>query len=111
MTLDKSDIDKIAWLARFSISQEDIPNYLHDVSNILKLVEKMNSVNTDDIEPLAHPLDQRRQPAGGRPRRRPAGGQALQRQPAGGRPLPCQPAGGRPLARQPAQGGTERGKP
>jgi aspartyl-tRNA(Asn)/glutamyl-tRNA(Gln) amidotransferase subunit C len=57
MTLDKSDIDKIAWLARFSISQEDIPNYLHDVSNILKLVEKMNSVNTDDIEPLAHPLE------------------------------------------------------
>lgn len=57
MSLDKSDIDKIAWLARFSISEEDIPNYLHDVSNILKLVEKMNSVNTDNIEPLAHPLE------------------------------------------------------
>ena len=57
MSLDKSDIDKIAWLARLSISEADIPNYMHDVSNILDLVEKMNSVNTDDIEPLSHPLE------------------------------------------------------
>jgi len=57
MSLEKSDIDKIAWLARISISEEDIPNYIHDVSNILQLVEKMNSVDTDNIEPLAHPLE------------------------------------------------------
>ena len=57
MSLDKSDIDKIAWLARLSISEADIPNYIHDVSNILDLVEKMNSVNTDNIEPLSHPLE------------------------------------------------------
>ena len=57
MSLDKSDIDKIAWLARLSISEADIPNYIHDVSNILDLVEKMNSVNTDTIEPMSHPLE------------------------------------------------------
>ena len=57
MSLEKSDIDKIAWLARLSISEEDISNYLHDVSNILSLVEKMNDVDTDNIEPLAHPLE------------------------------------------------------
>ncbi len=57
MSLEKSDIDKIAWLARISISEEDTPNYIHDVSNILELVEKMNSVDTDNIEPLAHPLE------------------------------------------------------
>ena len=57
MSLEKSDIDKIAWLARISISEEDTPNYLHDVSNILELVEKMNNVDTDNIEPLAHPLE------------------------------------------------------
>jgi aspartyl-tRNA(Asn)/glutamyl-tRNA(Gln) amidotransferase subunit C len=57
MSLDKSDIDKIAWLARISISEEDTPNYIHDVSNILELVEKMNNVDTDNIEPLAHPLE------------------------------------------------------
>ena len=57
MSLEKSDIDKIAWLARISISEEDTLNYLYDVSNILKLVEKMISVDTDNIEPLAHPLE------------------------------------------------------
>jgi len=57
MSLDKFDIDKIAWLARLSISEADIPNYIHDVSNILDLVEKMNSINTDNIEPLSHPLE------------------------------------------------------
>ena len=57
MSLDKFDIDKIAWLARLSISEGDIPNYIHDVSNILDLVEKMNSINTDNIEPLSHPLE------------------------------------------------------
>ena len=57
MSLDKSDIDKIAWLARISISQEDTPHYLQDVTNILELVEKMNNINTDNIEPLAHPLE------------------------------------------------------
>jgi len=57
MSLNKSDIDKIAWLARLSISEEDTPNYLHDVSNILDLVETMNTVDTENIEPLAHPLE------------------------------------------------------
>jgi len=57
MSLNKSDIDKIAWLARLSISEADIPNYIHDVSNILALVEKMNATDTDNIEPLSHPLE------------------------------------------------------
>ena len=57
MSLEKSDIDKIARLARLSISEADTPNYIHDVSNILDLVEKMNSIDTDNIEPLAHPLE------------------------------------------------------
>ncbi|MEE9552034.1 MAG: Asp-tRNA(Asn)/Glu-tRNA(Gln) amidotransferase subunit GatC [Gammaproteobacteria bacterium] len=57
MSLNKSDIDKIAWLARLSIAEDDILNYARDLSNILGLVEQMNTVNTTDIEPLAHPLE------------------------------------------------------
>ena len=57
MSLDKSDIDKIAWLARLAISEADTRSYLHDVSNILDLVEKMDTVDTENIEPLAHPLE------------------------------------------------------
>ena len=35
----------------------DVPAYCDELSNILGLVERMNSVDTSDIEPLAHPLD------------------------------------------------------
>jgi len=56
MSLQKSDVEKIAQLARLSISDDDIPSYADNLSNILQLVEEMSSVNTDDITPMAHPL-------------------------------------------------------
>ena len=57
MSLDKKDVEKIAWLARLSMNENDIPGYVLELSKILELVEQMNSVNTQDITPLAHPLD------------------------------------------------------
>ena len=57
MSLDKSDIDKIAWLARLSIGVEEVPNYHRDLSNILALVEEMNQIDTGDLQPMAHPLE------------------------------------------------------
>ena len=55
--LDKSDVEKIAWLARLAVADEDVPNYCRDLSNILKLVEQMNKVDTGQVRPLAHPLE------------------------------------------------------
>jgi aspartyl-tRNA(Asn)/glutamyl-tRNA(Gln) amidotransferase subunit C len=57
MLLNKSDIDKIAWLARLAIAENDVPNYTRDLSNILNLVEQMDQVDTGAIEALAHPLE------------------------------------------------------
>jgi aspartyl-tRNA(Asn)/glutamyl-tRNA(Gln) amidotransferase subunit C len=57
MLLDKSDIEKIAWLARLAIAPDDIPEYSRDLSNILAMVKEMEHVNTAEIEPLAHPLE------------------------------------------------------
>jgi aspartyl-tRNA(Asn)/glutamyl-tRNA(Gln) amidotransferase subunit C len=57
MLLNKSDIDKIAWLARLAIAENDIPNYTRDLSNILNLVEQMDQVDTGTIQALAHPLE------------------------------------------------------
>ena len=57
MSLDKSEIEKIAWLARLGIEQEDMAGYSTELSNILDLVEQMNSVDTSDITPVAHPLE------------------------------------------------------
>ena len=57
MSLDKSEIEKIAWLARLQIDETNVPAYCNELSNILGLVERMNSVDTSTIEPLAHPLE------------------------------------------------------
>ena len=57
MSLDKSEIEKIAWLARLQIDDADIPAYCDELSNILGLVERMNAVDTSSVEPLAHPLE------------------------------------------------------
>ncbi len=57
MTLAASDIEKIAHLARLSISPQDIPSYARNLSNIIGLVEQMNSVDSAQVAPMAHPLD------------------------------------------------------
>jgi len=57
MSLQKEDVEKIAHLARISLTDTDIPLYTQNLSNILALVEQMNSVDTTDIIPMAHPLD------------------------------------------------------
>ena len=57
MSLEKTEIEKIAWLARLALDEDDIPGYARDLSNILCLVEQMNTIKTNDIEPLAHPME------------------------------------------------------
>jgi aspartyl-tRNA(Asn)/glutamyl-tRNA(Gln) amidotransferase subunit C len=57
MALDHSDVKSIANLARLAISDENIDKYRTELSSILGLVEQMNAVNTDDVQPLAHPTD------------------------------------------------------
>lgn len=57
MSLNETDIKKIAHLARLGISEHDIPKYSKELSNILDFVEQMNKIDTSNITPMAHPLD------------------------------------------------------
>ncbi|MDH5423376.1 MAG: Asp-tRNA(Asn)/Glu-tRNA(Gln) amidotransferase subunit GatC [Gammaproteobacteria bacterium] len=57
MSLDAEQVKKIAHLARLEINEADIPSYAGTLSNILELVDQMSAVNTDDVEPMAHPMD------------------------------------------------------
>lgn len=58
MSIQSEDVLKIAHLARLEIQQEQVEAYTSDLSNIMNLVEQMNQVDTSDVEPMAHPLDQ-----------------------------------------------------
>lgn len=57
MALDKSDVENIAHLARLAIGEEDVSAYAENLSNILTLVEQMNSVDTRGVAPMAHPFE------------------------------------------------------
>lgn len=56
MALERSDVDKIAHLARLAIGEEESVRYAADLSNILNLMARMDTVDTAGVAPMAHPL-------------------------------------------------------
>jgi aspartyl-tRNA(Asn)/glutamyl-tRNA(Gln) amidotransferase subunit C len=59
MSINNDDVEKIAHLARLDIDPGQLETYTKNLSGILKLVEQMNEVDTDDIAAMAHPRDSR----------------------------------------------------
>jgi aspartyl-tRNA(Asn)/glutamyl-tRNA(Gln) amidotransferase subunit C len=57
VTISRADIEKVAVLARIRLDDEQIPALENDLGNILSLVDQLSAANTDNVEPLAHPLD------------------------------------------------------
>lgn len=57
MSLSIEDVKKIAHLARLNMSDADLSLYSKQLSNILDFVAQMNQATTQQVEPLAHPLD------------------------------------------------------
>jgi aspartyl-tRNA(Asn)/glutamyl-tRNA(Gln) amidotransferase subunit C len=56
--LSVEDVKKIAALARIEIEQQDIDGYVRDLGGILGLVGQLNAAETDEVTPMAHPMDQ-----------------------------------------------------
>ncbi len=57
MAFDKSEVEKIAHLERLHISDLEADEVTARIGDILHLIDQMQSVDTDAVEPLAHPLD------------------------------------------------------
>lgn len=57
MSITPNEVMKIAHLARMSISADAVERYAQDLSGILALVEHMDQLDVQGIEPMAHPLD------------------------------------------------------
>ena len=57
MVLDKTEIEKIAHLARLHIDESDAEEVATRITDILALIDEMQSVDTEAVDPLAHPLD------------------------------------------------------
>ncbi len=57
MALERSDVEKIAHLARLGLTEAEVPQTTDTLNNILGLIDAMQAVDTTGIEPLAHPLE------------------------------------------------------
>lgn len=57
--LTKDQVRHIAKLARLQLSEEEVEKFTTELTAILQYVEKLNEVNTDDVEPTAQATDLR----------------------------------------------------
>lgn len=51
MNITKQEVEKIAHLSRLNFNSEELEKIQTDLSNIFQWMEKLNELNTDDIEP------------------------------------------------------------
>ena len=54
MKIDRSLINKLAELSKLEFNEEDAAEIQKNLGNILDLVEKLNEVDTEGVEPLIY---------------------------------------------------------
>ncbi len=57
MSVSRSDIEKIAELARLRLDEDALAEVTQNITSILTLVDQMQAVDTTNIEPMANPQD------------------------------------------------------
>lgn len=55
--MNRDDVHKTAHLAKILIDDNQADQIAKDCSNIMQLIEKMQSVDTSDVAPMAHSFD------------------------------------------------------
>ena len=55
--MDRTDIEKLAKLARLHIQPEAADEVATRISNVLALVDQLQAADTQQVTPMAHPLD------------------------------------------------------
>ncbi len=57
MSLDKDTVKHISKLARISLNDKKIDSLSKDLSSIIKFIERLNKLNTDNVKPLTSIID------------------------------------------------------
>jgi aspartyl-tRNA(Asn)/glutamyl-tRNA(Gln) amidotransferase subunit C len=56
MSLSREDVLQVARLARLELSADELTRMADQLNSILGYVEQIQKLNTEGVEPLAHPL-------------------------------------------------------
>ncbi len=58
MSLDKDQVQHIAMLARLRLADEEFAETVDKLSRIVDFVDQLSQAATDDVVPMAHPLNE-----------------------------------------------------
>ena len=54
--ITKKDVEYVANLSRLELNDADMENFAPDLQEILSYIDKLNELDTTDVEPTAHVL-------------------------------------------------------
>jgi len=57
LAITKKDVEYVAKLSRIEMSDQELENFTSQLDDILKYMDKLNELDTDDIPPTSHVLD------------------------------------------------------
>lgn len=57
MSVTRKDVEHIAELARLKFKEEELESFTTQLNEILEYMEKLNELDTENVEPLSHPVE------------------------------------------------------
>ncbi|MBZ0180681.1 MAG: Asp-tRNA(Asn)/Glu-tRNA(Gln) amidotransferase subunit GatC [Melioribacteraceae bacterium] len=57
MSVTRNEVEYIAELARLKFSDDELESLTLDMNRILDYMDKLNELDTENVEPLSHPLE------------------------------------------------------
>ena len=57
MSITAKDVENVAKLARLELSDQEKTKFTEQLNSILEFADKLNELDTDNIEPTSHVLD------------------------------------------------------
>ena len=58
MSINEDEIKYLSLLSRMDIDKNEIKDIEEKLTKIIDFVDQLQTISTDDIEPMAHPLNQ-----------------------------------------------------
>ncbi|EJO5347707.1 Asp-tRNA(Asn)/Glu-tRNA(Gln) amidotransferase subunit GatC [Clostridium botulinum] len=55
MSVSKKDVEYVAELARLEFTEDEKDNFVNDLNKILNYMEKLDELNTDDVDIVVNP--------------------------------------------------------
>ncbi len=57
MSVTKKDVEYIAELAKLKFKDDELESFTSQLNQILEYIEKLDELDTENVEPLSHPIE------------------------------------------------------